>query len=224
MSMVTLPLFRSVKVHVISLTETSKKSALDQLNDIITNKSYCLDIDMDFYSTCNPFKSLLGDTFLQIHELFKFQEFAELPETIRYRRDQLNCLRLLVNEGAALEDLPESAFSRHLQDNFSNVSDIIAKAKAKVAQDEYISDLLVIGEETELPENISSVSDICSSIKITGDLLRNLDCEPLSITIARSEYDEYSDGATINYTQHALLKELKDVYKLPDKLVRFHYS
>ena len=179
---------------------------------------------MDFYSTCNPFKPLLGDTFLQIHKLFKFQEFATLSETIRYRRDQLNCLRLLINEKAALEYLPECAFSRYLQNNFSNVSDIIAKAKAKVAQDEYISDLLVIGEETELPENISSVDDIRSYIKITGELLRNLNSEPLSITIARSENDEYSDGATIDYTQDALLMELKDIYKLPDKLVRFNCS
>ena len=238
------------------------------LSSILRDKNWCLDIDMDFYSTQNPFKTILGHHFDFMHDIFKYEERGSLEDSLNYREKQLGFLKCLTcEESSAEEDLSEfHDIQKILTEKYPNFKEDISHAKQQVSSDEFITDLYYIGQQTELPDHVSSESVITTLLGQTEILLKMLSRDhddkqpkhlanidnvtkkhctvaathetvakisfpvtnisppvakispPVAITLARSEYDEYSAPGTLDHVHCSLLCMLRKLYCISSSL------
>lgn len=73
-------LSETYEVHPFS---TPSAQTLKQLIEHLEGQSYVLDIDLDFYSTMNPFKQMYGEkTYKILQELYSFEKPASLAEKV----------------------------------------------------------------------------------------------------------------------------------------------
>ena len=205
---------REFDLHVIEVGGSgSGDSVITQLETILQDKNWCLDIDLDFYSTQNPFKGLLGNHFSVIHDLFRFREFPDFKKTVLFRKQQLVYLEQLCKDvnNIDISEMIESELGQIIRS--PNFKQQLHAVQSLVARDEYITDLFYIGQQTELPHHLSTPSQISLLIKLTGEILDSVG-EPCAITLARSEYDEYSTPETLEGVQREVVGLLRERYKV----------
>ena len=215
--------FRTFTLHVLEIPHKSSKTdsvVISTLKDILLDQTWCLDIDMDFYSTQNPFKGVLGDHFDCIHDIFRFRDQSSIEETLKHRKSQLACLKNLCNEdiAAASNSADVSLYLSNLISRHPNLCRTINEAREIVRGDEFITDLFYIGQQTELPHHVSTADEIQTLLKKTEFMLKSLDSHPVAITMARSEYDEYSSPGTLDHVHTELVEMLKALYNVPASL------
>ena len=208
-------------IEVSHLDEDTTEQ-FELLATILHNRQWCLDFDMDFYSTQNPFLDLLGPYFDFVDSIFKFEDLGHYQKSLVYRKTQLDCLEKLCNSDDIKNDTelsPEQKeFVSCLEDKYPNWQDYIDQAKLLAKDDEFISDLFYIGQQTELPHHISTKPEIMTLLKKTETLLGLLKSHPVAITLARSEYDEYSTQDTLDFVHCQLACIVKRLYCVPSDL------
>ena len=233
---------RKFDLFVIELSHLydSTSDSYFTLSNILRDREWCLDICMDFYSTQNPFQGILGSHFDFVHDIFKFRDRGTLEESLRYRKNQLGylksiCYDTVPDDEAPGDKIPDenelhefNEVKRTLTDKYPDLNERISLAKVQAASDEYITDLFYIGQQTELPSYISKESEISALIGRTETLLEMLSRDPVdkppntvepiaypvAITLARSEFDEYSAPGTLDKVHCLLVCMLKRLYSV----------
>ena len=189
----------------------SKNSeCLNKVLNIVKDKPLLLDIDMDFYSCQNPFMDLLGDKFEFCHEVFKFKEQSTLKSTLEFRKVQLDTLKIIC-DGEKLNNIPSNIFTKTISKP-GNLDQLFLEMKSLIKNDDYITDLYYVGQQTELPHHISTKDEITILLNECQKLFRSL--SPIMITCARSVYDEYSPPGQVEWVQEMLVNRLRDCFKV----------
>ena len=217
---------RKFKLHVIEVTNLTEdiSAQCKTLGKILQNQQWCLDFDMDFYSTQNPFMDLLGHNFEFIDCIFRYRDLGDLSESLEFRKTQLDCLKELCSttvDDKVEENLSKGQkefFSSEVKHKFPNWQDSMKEAKLLAKDDEYITDLFYIGQQTELPHHLSTKSEIETLLSNTESLLSSLQSAPVAITLARSEYDEYSTQETLDFVHCKLVCLIKKLYNVQSGL------
>eukprot|EP00116_Pleurobrachia_bachei_P011228 sb/3471490/ len=159
---------------------------------------WILDIDLDFFSTQNPFRSVLGPHFTKLKTLFAFHPDGKTPEEqAERRRKQLKELK------RKCKNDPE-----------------LAEARDCVSKDEEIIELgglFYAAQQTDLPEHISSESEV---LTMMGEVRGMLAVEetPVAVTIARSEGDAYSVAHSVDWIQKQTLGMLEKLWPVQQNL------
>jgi len=218
---------RSVKLIVLKLdVSTTRTNLQDQLLTVQEQLSevdhFILDIDLDFYSTLNPFVNLYREANLypQLKQLYTFkpvpkdlemeERMALAAEYGEKRVEMLDSLKSIFSflceeenlnsyEGPGEEYLPQVA----------KIVDSLRKHYPRLEVDwAMVHDAGCTFDDSELPHHISSTQEIRNLLAATENLLDNLKKKPTVITISRSSEDDYCPPYQVEEIQSGVLSLL----------------
>ncbi|KAK6643380.1 hypothetical protein RUM43_004885 [Polyplax serrata] len=219
-------------VRELSLS-VSYMTDLESVKNKVFNKPYVLDVDLDFFSTKNPFSRIFetGNLYDRLKPLFSFDVppnlFLNVPEDERddvdnrklicdvskKRAEQLEKLSQVFNcleEKTSIESLKKGLSEVTL----SQLSDVMS------CVEEYYPDIdwwLVhtaglTCDAIELPDHVATESEMTEAFAQFEVFLRSLKTYPLMITVARSTSDDYCPSEQVNYIQKNVVAIFEKVF------------
>lgn len=200
--------------QMVQLTVTDLDAA--EPLTISPRRDIILDVDLDFYSTNNPFWPLYkkAGLYAELRDIYKFTiDHKKLPESLEARREQLDYLKSVfthLEEKRSLE-----GFSNKNHELFEKIEYLV-----KVLEEHYdlsevdfllIHDAGCTWDTFGLPDHRSTEEEIDVAMAGTEQLLRALP-DPVIITISRSSEDDYCPSDQVDMIQDKFLSVLQKVY------------
>ncbi|XP_023330378.1 UPF0489 protein C5orf22 homolog [Eurytemora carolleeae] len=222
---------RDVKLIVLRLDESGNR--LDWSDQLLTVKEqldevnhFILDIDLDFFSTLNPFVNLYNEANLysQLKELYTFKPVPkdlELEERISLalelgenRSIMLNRLKSIFSFLAEEENLSTyEGLGEEYIPRVSRIVDNLRKHYPRLDIDwNLVHDAGCTFDDSELPHHISSKQEIQTLLASTEKLIDYLGKKPTVITISRSSEDDYCPPNQVEDIQSGVLSLLQLKY------------
>jgi hypothetical protein len=163
---------------------------------LTTSTGWVLDVDLDFFSTANPFKHwFTKEQFDHLRNLYEPKLLGTFTEK---EAVEINFKR--INQ---LKDLLElwTANDRPLNPNEAEIKSIIGQERS--GQIIEAIDIHTAGITSDLPHHISSQDEINSLLDLYGLLLKQLTAisQPALVVIARSSNDDYTPIHQVDYIQ-----------------------
>lgn len=204
------------EVHGIKLTVIDLDDDKSVASTLPSSRPFILDIDMDFFSTNNPFWSIYkkAGLYAELKDIYQFRmDMNNLSQTITNRKRQLEYLKSIfahLEEKRSLEGFPDTD-----HELFPKIEYLL-----KVLTEHYdhsevdfllIHDAGCTWDTFGLPDHRSTPKEIEDAMKRTETLLTGLP-DPVIITISRSTEDDYCPADQVEEIQESLLKVLKEVY------------
>lgn len=193
-----------------------------------SNNGFILDIDLDFFSTANPFKNMLATgIYEQLKCLFKADFFDAafdptasedmlLAFTMRRTKflDALEDIFQQLDRNIAVEDL---LIADILKEHRNQILHLIADVKEQYANNDEITwqtifDAGCTFDTNELPHHISSKDEINRLIGHFKHFLESFRYTPAIITISRSSDDDYCPAKQVDFIQQLVLDTIFSVY------------
>ncbi|XP_072171848.1 UPF0489 protein C5orf22 homolog [Diadema setosum] len=200
------------------------------LDDVVKHFSesrgrFILDIDLDFFSTKNPFRELYTkEQYRLLEELYQFNaphddSLAALEECQAKRAQQISELALWLKtafQGGHSEKMAE--ITPCDRERYGKVTKLVESlqstpdAEAECLDPEMVHMAgLTCDDSGELPHHISTEEEVGSLVSAMGELLGCLP-PPTLVTIARSSYDDYCPPHQVDGIQQKVLKKLQSLY------------
>ncbi|XP_013401052.1 UPF0489 protein C5orf22 homolog [Lingula anatina] len=194
-----------------------------------SSKAYILDIDLDFYSTQNPFKITYTEKQFEILNrlyYFKRPSLGREAEGTREREAQLNFLQNVFKDlstGKTFHEIKTSTQEKDLQ-KIKLVEELVLDLQKNTASIdfEWLHEVGCTCDDTELPHHISSPEEIHALVRATKSSVELLPVNPIMITISRSSEDDYCPPSQVDFIQTQVLDMLKEVYGQLD--IRYDYE
>lgn len=225
---------RQIKLRVFTLNESllnGQHSAarrcefLDCVDD--ANKHFILDIDLDFFSTANPFKKMLHkNVYERLKQLFKRDFFEqrfdlsatedELSAFTNERTNYLDALEMIFRQLEENVDENNLEIPNALQAHKSELLKLVCDVKMYHSNDDIawmtIFDAGCTFDSNELPHHISTEDEILKHVSIFKRFLQVFLYAPSIITISRSSDDDYCPIEQVDFIQQLVLNAIYDVY------------
>ena len=220
---------KEINLIVIKLEEnpdslTEFKDQLMRVQEQIAEVDhYILDIDLDFFSTLNPFVTLYNEAGLY-EKLKELYTFNPVPQNMEYsakielalkagdeRREMLDKLEsiftyLTMEENLSMYEGP----GEELVGSISQLVDSVRKHYPRQEIDwKLIHDAGCTFDDSELPHHISSKTEIQTMLRLAEQFLDWLDKPPTIVTISRSSCDDYCPQDQVEDIQMGVLTLLK---------------
>lgn len=197
--------------------------------------NYILDIDLDFFSTSNPFLEIYKDAncYEQLSDIFHFESATEsnATGTTEKRKKQLQALKGIfeyLEEKRTFEGIEKPNTDIVAQEVFEKIEKL-ADSLQKVYADDEIDWLLIFdsGSTTDtngLPHHISTEDELTLYYGQFKKFLRNLPHPPILITMACSAEDDYCPRNQVSCIQENVVEILREVFgeKIHEKPI-LHY-
>lgn len=189
----------------------------DDTNILNTDRPFILDVDLDFYSTNNPFWEIYkkAGVYAELREIYKFSlDKKNLGESLDQRRKQLKYLQSIFTHLEKNKSLEEFQEKDHAM--FEKVEYLV-----KVLSEHYeltevdfllIHDAGCTWDTFGLPDHRSSEAEIDEAMERSERFLRSLP-DPVLITVSRSSEDDYCPPDQVEAIQEKFLSVLKKVYQ-----------
>ncbi|XP_023160115.2 UPF0489 protein C5orf22 [Drosophila hydei] len=205
---------------------------------------FILDIDLDFFSTSNPFLEIYKDAncYAQLTEIFHFESvepakqagtatIADYCATAETRQKQLDALKRIfwhLEEQRSFEGLEKPDESVITPQIYAKILQLAEQLQAKYPDDE-IDWLLIFdsGSTTDnngLPHHISTTKELEDYFAHFKRFLQRLPVPPVAITMAHSAQDDYCPQDQVAFIEEQVLRLLREVFgdKLHEKAI-LHY-
>ncbi|XP_046671870.1 UPF0489 protein C5orf22 homolog [Homalodisca vitripennis] len=189
---------------------------------------FILDIDLDFFSTRNPFKELyknadLYDELKPIYQLSipdktNLQAVEEALEIRKAKLEQLSSAWLYVEEHGNLE-----GFSGDLVPIFQ-IEMLVDRIKNCYNSVDWgmIHDAGCTWDDTGLPEHVSSKEEITKMIEgHFSSFLQLLPGSPTIVTISRSSEDDYCPPEDVDWIQEKVLEVLEHKFETTNVILDY---
>ncbi|KAL4716854.1 hypothetical protein ACJJTC_012665 [Scirpophaga incertulas] len=224
---------RTFELTVAELSGSTNLCSIKELADKLNiSQPYILDIDLDFFSTGNPFLLLYGniDLYNRLGPIFDFElpkdESDESFENIvKAREEQLNELENLFQHLEKHNSLTN--YPGEKTELFHKVSSIASEVLAEAGGDNEPPDWWAVyaggctRDQGGLPYHISTKDEIEKSISdCLAHFLKNLP-PPVLITIARSTEDGYCPSDQVDFIQSLVLEVLKNTFDTDDPMLHY---
>lgn len=215
---------KSVKLNVFTLNENIHDATNDRCDFIDKHESYVLDIDLDFFSTHNPFKHIFGrgTIFEDLRTIYRYRlcdenasdnEFLEC--TIK-RLEQLNNLERFFKHLDVHGDLTAFDWPNGLLSVRENLLKLVENIRELYKEEDVdwklVNDAGCTFDSSDLPHHESTMEEIQNLLKCFKTFLRQLNKSPTIITISRSSEDDYCPPHQVDEIQTLVLNALTDVY------------
>ncbi|KAK9696422.1 UPF0489 domain [Popillia japonica] len=212
---------KEISLQVLTLGED------DNFDDIfkimktnIKNDVYVLDIDLDFFSTSNPFKAMYNkaNMYEELKNIYYFKfpkskNIDEIMSAVSEREQQLEELQGLFTYLQKFRKLPEN---ENPSDNYEKVRLLQDKLLQHYSDEEIdfelVHDAGCTYDETELPHHVSSLEDLEMMFSSFKKSLEILPHPPVLITISRSTEDDYTPQEDVDMIQESVIKFLQDKF------------
>ncbi|XP_031622581.1 UPF0489 protein C5orf22 homolog [Contarinia nasturtii] len=207
------------------------------------NEQFILDIDLDFFSTANPFKKMLHEqVYEDLKHLFKGNFFDEAFDTMTTSSNENELATFTTERSNFLDDLQD--IFQQLDDHIdienicmpntltkykSQIKNLVQKVKEKhpnnVIEWRTIFDAGCTFDSNELPHHISNEHEINQLIASFKRFLETFRYTPSIITISRSSEDDYCPADKVDLIQQLVLDTIFYVYgeKVNNKPI-FYYK
>uniref|UniRef100_A0A182JHL6 Misexpression suppressor of ras n=1 Tax=Anopheles atroparvus TaxID=41427 RepID=A0A182JHL6_ANOAO len=189
---------------------------------------YILDIDLDYFSTHNPFLKIYDKVQLyeKLKDIFVSPELADdtgndLEKLQRVARDREEKLEFLESIFLYLEEVGnlkhflvdyQQAISDEYAGLLEKVTVLVRTLKKEYKEEEIdwsmIYDAGCTCDVTDLPHHESSREEIGAMVQQLENFLRQLPCAPVVITISRSSEDDYTPAEQVEMIQGMVLGAL----------------
>ncbi|KAI4461835.1 misexpression suppressor of ras 6 [Holotrichia oblita] len=181
---------------------------------------YILDIDLDFFSTSNPFKAMYNkaNMYEELKKIYYFKfpkskNINEIMSAVSEREQQLEELQGLFTHLQKFRKLPEID---NPTDNYKKVKSLQDKLLQHYSDEqidfELVHDAGCTHDETELPHHVSSVEELEMMFDSFKNYLEILPLPPVLITISRSTEDDYTPQEDVDMIQEHVIKILQDKF------------
>jgi hypothetical protein len=210
---------KKVKLHSIQLSES--------IHDIIDEKSWILDIDLDYFSTLNPFLSLYpkANTHEKLKEIFKMEK--------DYDQSDIESMRRFVSRRNEELDFFDSVFQFMAQngslekfkcenESMKEKLELVKQLVESLCHHYSIYDIdwflvndcgaTTDSEEYQLPHHESTDAEIGEMMKKFETFLAGCKKNPEMVTISRSCEDGYCPKHQIEKIQNLVLQSLQKVF------------
>ncbi|XP_063826592.1 UPF0489 protein C5orf22 homolog [Ostrinia nubilalis] len=220
---------REFEFTVAELSDKTKEKVgeIENLASTLNiSEPYVLDVDLDFFSTGNPFLSLFQSINLydRLEPIFSFKlpenDDAETIQKVNELREQQ--IEELENIFQHLEEHGElTHYSGVRSDMFHKVSDLVSVVLAEAERLNVTPDWWAIyaggctRDQGGLPYHISNEQEIRNLISAFSKLLRVLPT-PVLVTVSRSTDDGYCPPDQVDLVQSLVLQTLNNLYETDD--------
>ncbi|XP_065915569.1 UPF0489 protein C5orf22 homolog [Dysidea avara] len=163
---------------------------------------WILDIDLDFFSTANPFCDMFTEEqFTVLKDLYHFNNNPNGSDKEKQQAQD--------NHGIKLDSLKESWIKGKI-----GIEHPRAKSLEELVNKQCISTdkIHLCGMMSDLPHHISSEQEITDTIKQIQKWIGQLPHQPVMVTIARSTDDEYTPSDQVGFIQKRVLDMLNYVF------------
>lgn len=194
------------------------------------NEHFILDVDLDFFSTANPFKKLLHpQVYENLKHLFKGNFFDKSFDTMATSSNEDELATLTTERSNFLDDM-ENIFQQ-LDENIeidnifipntltkykSQIINLVNEVKKQHANDmiewRIIFNAGCTFDSNELPHHISNEHEINQLISSFKRFLEIFRYTPSIITISRSSEDDYCPADKVDFIQQLVLDTIFSVY------------
>lgn len=187
--------------------------------------SWILDIDLDYFSTKNPFEAIFSPKQLQI--MRKLYDFPELPQGVtaerlkelsQKRRDQLDDLQMIIGANLHNSHLEEHDIEADSEQE-KLVAELIKDLDDNPPKDYVITPELIhdagctMDLRSMLPHHVSSKEEVSRMIKAMESFLGKLQPEkPKVVTISRSSTDDYCPREDVDFIQDQVIGMIERLY------------
>lgn len=178
---------------------------------------YILDIDLDFFSTNNPFESVFSKAsmYSKLKHIYKYdppksKSLEDILVSTKKREKQISHLHSIFQTLQDAKLLPECpSDSSILHDAVGNLrSDILKHYKEEEIDWLLVHDAGCTCDDTDLPNHVSTKEEIDEMLECFENFLEVLVQAPVIITISRSTEDDYTPGEDVDYIQTKVLELL----------------
>ncbi|KAK8720683.1 hypothetical protein OTU49_013163 [Cherax quadricarinatus] len=195
-------------------------------------ENYILDIDLDFFTTMNPFVAMHDkvNMYNRLKEIYSFsftasQESDIIDAQVQKRCEQIRTLKEIFYHLQELEDI------ELIQEKVCGICETIEDVQKRESVVKLIQDLAseygpevdwelvhdagstCDDENHELPHHISSDEEIDKLMQSTRKLVTSLP-PPVMITMARSSLDDYCPPDQVDMVQECVCNFLKEIYSV----------
>ncbi|ESO87912.1 hypothetical protein LOTGIDRAFT_219799 [Lottia gigantea] len=189
----------------------------DYLMKKLKEKKFILDIDLDFYSTKNPFKDVYSKTQYELlKQLYTCSPIQNISDQgvecfVKERKQQLDDIKKLLFSDAESFD---SSIKQQNNKRAILVKELLEDLEStnKDYDKNLVHEAGCTIDDSELPHHISTTQEIIQLVQITKDLLESLASRPSLITIARSSEDDYCPPDQVDYIEESICMIMEECY------------
>ncbi|GAB0086875.1 UPF0489 protein C5orf22 [Sergentomyia squamirostris] len=199
---------KEVKFHVGNSREI--------LESEVRPKNYILDIDLDYFSTHNPFRTLHEEINLyeKLRGIYSYHlDGRDLFGTSKRREEQLEFLERIfthLEEKKNLEDFNEK--THKLYQDVENLVREVEEAGIRSIDWEIIHAAGCTLDSTPLPHHESTAEELQGALGEFREFLRKFP-PPTIVTISRSSEDDYCPQHQVDFIEKSVLDILREVYE-----------
>ncbi|XP_070574936.1 UPF0489 protein C5orf22 homolog isoform X2 [Ptychodera flava] len=215
----------STSADKIVKSDSEQFPSVDQVRKVLEDavgkgKAFLLDVDLDFFSTKNPFKDVYSQRQLGILEdLYRYDRPEDttcqcLEECTKKRCRQLEAIEKILQQLSIGKEFSQQ--EREENSRLSQILELISDIKAGGNDTEIDYDLLhqagmTCDDNDELPCHVSDQDEIKTLMLAMETVLSGLQ-KPTMVTVARSSYDDYCPKDQVEFIQHSVLRTLQTMY------------
>lgn len=225
---------KEIEFEVITLgnvlsSQNELKNSADILNRYLNSRDpFILDIDLDYFSTRNPFKGLYKNAYLYdtLKTIYSFSlpdksNLSSVEEYVANRKVKLEQLKL------AWSYFGRNGSLKGFEGNFVpvlNVEELANKVKNLYNEVDWemIHDAGCTCDDTELPEHVSSREEIKDIISNNfHEFLKQLPSSPTIITISRSSEDDYCPPEDVDWIQNEVVSLVQSQFSTSNVILHY---
>jgi len=202
-----------VLLHVVELSKD--KTLLSKL----IKKDYILDIDLDYFSTQNPFLGMLyEDDFQELRKVYETDETNKLKDPIFYQKLQQEKIKEMKTRLKCLYEKKHPTVQDNLYKRMLKLTDNYRKMSSENEEDVNFSILhnagmCCHGDAAGVPHHPSSKDQILDMMNITIEAISLVQNKPIIATISRSSTDDYCPADQVDFIQDETLKIISKLHK-----------
>lgn len=228
---------KEVDLEVVTLGKRIEEES-DDFNAIRTSllryikeeSAYILDIDLDFFSTSNPFQNVYSKAkmYERVKELCPFkppasQSDQDVKTAVQKREQQTSELEQLfctLDEHRKLDISESTAPPNPLICKVEELRNaLLENYKDEEIDWPLVYDSFWTCDDTPLPHHVSTMEELETMFEAFGTFLEALPKPPVIVTISRSSVDDYTPEEDVEFIQTKVVELVKKKFECDEPVV-----
>lgn len=188
-----------------------------------------LDIDLDFFSTRNPFKNIYdkANLYERLKKIYHFDpscygDSKSIAEISEQRRTYIESLERVFNHLELTRSLPEEEKSFKYYDQIVELKTVMqANYEDGDIDWKLVHDAGCTCDDSELPHHVSSEEELASMFNSFESFIELMTKEPTIITISRSTEDDYTPFEQVETIQDKVISIVKNRFNCDDPVLHY---